>query len=62
MQEEDIPPRRRARFEPPVLDQLGIDELNAYIGELQAEIARVQADIERKEGHRSAADAFFRRS
>jgi uncharacterized small protein (DUF1192 family) len=56
------PPRKRVRLEKLVLDTLGIDELREYIGELRAEIARVEADIERKQGHRSAADAFFRRS
>ena len=45
----------------PVLDTLGLVELREYIDELKAEIARVEADIDRKQGHRSAADAFFRR-
>ncbi|MDQ2803647.1 MAG: DUF1192 domain-containing protein [Pseudomonadota bacterium] len=61
MQDEDTPPRRKSRLQPLLLDPLGIEELNAYIDELQGEIARVQADIARKAGHRSAADAFFRR-
>ena len=56
------PVRKRARLEKLVLDTLGIDELREYIGELREEIARVEADIERKQGHRSAADAFFKRS
>ncbi|MBO0711508.1 MAG: DUF1192 domain-containing protein [Acetobacteraceae bacterium] len=61
MAEEDDGPRRpRARFEKPVLDTMGIKELEAYIAELQTEIARVEADIARKQGHRSAADAFFK--
>lgn len=58
--EEDPPPRPRARLEKLTLDPLGIEELHAYIGELRGEIARVEADIARKQGHRSAADAFFR--
>jgi uncharacterized small protein (DUF1192 family) len=41
---------------------MGIEELRDYISELKAEIERVEADIERKHGHRSAADAFFRRA
>ena len=56
------PVRKKVRLEKLVLDTLGIDELRAYIGELREEIARVEADIERKQGHRSAADAFFKRS
>ena len=59
--EEDGPVRKRSRLEKLVLDALGIEELRDYIDELKAEIARVEADIGRKHGHRSAADAFFRR-
>jgi len=60
-EDEDIPVRKRARLEKLTLDMLGIDELRDYISELKDEIARVEADIDRKQGHRSAADAFFRR-
>jgi uncharacterized small protein (DUF1192 family) len=59
--EDDLPIRKRKRLEKLVLDPLGIEELRDYIAELKEEIARVEADIERKHGHRSAADAFFRR-
>jgi uncharacterized small protein (DUF1192 family) len=59
--EEDGPVRKRMRLEKLVLDTLGIEELRDYIDELKAEIARVEADIGHKQGHRSAADAFFRR-
>jgi uncharacterized small protein (DUF1192 family) len=58
--EDERPVRKRVRLEKPVLDALGIEELREYIGELRAEIGRVEAEIERKQGHRSAADAFFR--
>ncbi|MBN8900075.1 MAG: hypothetical protein BGO51_02560 [Rhodospirillales bacterium 69-11] len=61
LEEDDRPPRKRRRLEPLVLDTLGIDELRDYIGELRDEIARVESDIARKHGHRSAADAFFRK-
>lgn len=61
LDDEAAEPRRPARLEKLVLDRLSVDELHAYIGELRAEIARVEADITRKQGHRSAADAFFRR-
>ena len=60
-EEDDGPVRKRSRLEKLVLDTLGIEELRDYIDELKAEIARVEADIGRKQGHRSAADAFFRR-
>ena len=59
--EEEGPVRKRSRLEKLVLDALGIEELRDYIDELKEEIARVEADIGRKQGHRSAADAFFRR-
>ena len=59
--EEDAPPIKRRRLEPLLLDSLGIEELRLYIEELRTEIARVEADIGRKNSHRSAADAFFKR-
>jgi uncharacterized small protein (DUF1192 family) len=61
MDDEESPVRKRVRLEKLVLDTLGIEELHEYIDELKAEISRVEADIERKQGHRSAADAFFKR-
>lgn len=59
--EDDAPPPRRRRLDPLLLDSLGIDELRLYIEELRTEIARVEADIARKNSHRTAADAFFKR-
>jgi uncharacterized small protein (DUF1192 family) len=61
LEEDEGPVRKRTRLEKLVLDTLGVEELRDYIGELTDEIARVEADIERKQGHRNAADAFFRR-
>lgn len=62
IEEDDGPVRKRTRLEKLVLDTLGIEELRDYIAELKEEIARVEADIARKQGHKSAADAFFRRT
>jgi uncharacterized small protein (DUF1192 family) len=59
--EDDLPRPKPARLTPPVLDGMGVAELNTYVGELEAEIARVKAEISRKSSHRAAADAFFRR-
>lgn len=59
--DEDAEPRRAPRLEPLPLDLLGVAELRGYITALQAEIARVEAEIARKQSHRSAADAVFRR-
>ena len=61
IEEDEGPVRKRSRLERLVLDTLGVAELREYIDELKAEIARVEADIDRKQGHRSAADAFFRK-
>jgi uncharacterized small protein (DUF1192 family) len=60
-EEEDLPIRKRTRLEKLMLDPLGIEELRDYIGELHDEIARVEADITRKNSHKTAADAFFRK-
>jgi uncharacterized small protein (DUF1192 family) len=60
-EEEDVPVRKRARLEKLLLDSLGVEELRDYISELRDEIERVEADIGRKNSHKSAADAFFRK-
>ena len=57
--DEEVP-RPRRRLEPLALYPLGVEEMQAYIGELRAEIARVEEEIGRKRKHRDAADAFFR--
>lgn len=62
MPEDEDVPRRKRHLEPPVLDSFGIEELRSYIDELKLEITRVEAEINRKQSHRSAADAFFRRA
>jgi uncharacterized small protein (DUF1192 family) len=62
LDEEEALPRKRRRLEKLVLDTLGVEELRDYISELKEEIARVEADIARKQDHRAAADAFFRKS
>jgi uncharacterized small protein (DUF1192 family) len=60
MIEEDDRPRA-PKPTPPNLEPLGVEELRAYISELKAEIARAEAVIARKDQHRSASDALFRR-
>jgi len=57
--EARIPPP--SRFQPLRLEAMGVAELAAYREELRAEIARVAAEMARKEGHKTAADAIFRR-
>jgi uncharacterized small protein (DUF1192 family) len=58
--DDDLPKPAKSLLVPPVLDMLGIDELQAYITALQAEIARVQGVIASKDAHRQAAAAFFK--
>ena len=58
--EEDLPPRKKKRLEPPVLDTLGVEELQLYITELQEEIRRVEAEIKAKQAHAAAAALFFK--
>jgi len=59
--DDDAPKPKPQRLERLTLDLLGVEELRDYIAELQAEILRAEADIARKQAHRSAADAFFRK-
>jgi uncharacterized small protein (DUF1192 family) len=59
--EEDLPRPSKKLLVPPVLDKLGVDELEAYIGDLTSEIARVKGAIAAKQAHRNAAEAFFKR-
>jgi uncharacterized small protein (DUF1192 family) len=59
--DDDVPPPKPHRLQKLLLDRLSVEELRAYIDELREEIARVEADIGRKQHHRSAADAFFRK-
>ena len=64
MNEEDRPRPPRgatAGFTPAVLDGCDVVELRDYIARLREEIGRAEAAITRKEAHRGAADAFFRK-
>lgn len=55
---DDLPKPKTNQF-PRNLENLSVDELQAYIAELEAEIRRVEADRAKKEASRAAADAFF---
>ena len=59
--EDDLPRPKPARLTPPVLDGMGVAELELYVTELEVEIVRVKAEIARKGSHRAAADLFFKR-
>ena len=60
--DDETPKKPPSRLTPPLLDPMGLTELIAYREELRAEIARVEAEMTRKQSHRDAASAFFRRS
>ena len=60
MFDDEEPRPAPKRLVPPVLDAWGVAELRLYIEELRGEILRAEAEIALKQGHRSAADAFFR--
>jgi uncharacterized small protein (DUF1192 family) len=56
----DLEPRNR----PPQkknLDSMSVGELEDYVAELEAEIARARTAIAGKQGHRSSAEALFKR-
>lgn len=58
--DEDLPKPAKSLLVPPVLDMLGVDELQTYIVALEAEITRVKAVISTKNAHKQAAAAFFK--
>jgi uncharacterized small protein (DUF1192 family) len=57
---EDFEPRNKPK-KPRDLTPFAIAELQEYIERLQAEIERARAAIASKQGHRSSADAFFKK-
>ena len=60
MEFEDLEPRKQP-LKPRDLSSWSVGDLNDYIANLQAEIDRAQDMIKSKQGHRSAADAFFKK-
>jgi uncharacterized small protein (DUF1192 family) len=57
----DLPKSQSRRLAQPMLEPMGVGELQNYIAELKAEIGRAQAAINAKTNHRNTADAFFRK-
>ena len=57
--EEDIRPKSDS-FNPRILDNMSVEELEEYIEELQTEIQRVQDDITAKKASISAAESVFK--
>jgi len=59
MELEDLEPRKK-QAKPKDLDALGIEELEAYLGELESEAARVRDKIARKKAYRAGLDGLFK--
>ena len=57
---EDLEPRKQ-QPKPKDLEVMGVDELEAYLGELEAEANRVREKIAAKKAYLSGADALFKR-
>lgn len=55
MDELDLTPAPQPR----PLDRLSVEELQQRIKDLKAEIAACEAELEKKQAHKSAADALF---
>ncbi|OFW83468.1 MAG: hypothetical protein A2018_03220 [Alphaproteobacteria bacterium GWF2_58_20] len=51
---------RKVKKQPKPLDNLGIVELEEYIGALRAEIVRTEAVIAAKKAHRAGIEGLFK--
>lgn len=59
MFDDDLDPRTK---KPTLkkLDNMSVEELDAYIGAMKAEILRVEEEIKRKKAHMAAASSLFK--
>ncbi len=71
MDDEDLEPQRTKPSKPPLddlsieeleayIDDLSIEELEAYIEDLEGEIMRVRAEIDKKDSHRKSVEGLFK--
>lgn len=60
MDTDDLEPPKKARIEPPVLEELSIEELKDYIADLEAIADRAREVIRGKEAARGTADSVFK--
>lgn len=58
--DDDSDPKTK-RPKPRQLDKMSVGELREYAAQMKEEIARVEQEIAKKETHKSAADALFRK-
>ena len=57
---DDLEPRKQ-QPKPKDLEVMGVDELEAYLGELEAEASRVREKIAAKKAYLSGAASLFKR-
>lgn len=57
--EETDPKTKRAK--PRLLDNMSVPDLKEYVVHLQDEIKRVEAEIAKRDKHKSAVDAIFKK-
>lgn len=58
--DEDSDPKTR-RPKPRKLDDFSVPDLKEYLVHLADEIKRVEAELEKKEKHKNAVDAIFKK-
>lgn len=59
MFEDEIEPKKKAPSQKN-LENMGVAELETYIGELRAEIIRVEKEVEKKKAIRDRAASVFK--
>ncbi len=59
MDSDDLEPRA-AVARPPLLDQMGVEELKVYLAELEQEAERVREMIETKTKYKGAVEGLFK--
>jgi len=59
--EDDLPKKPKPLFTAAKLEGRSVEEMKEYIADLQGEVARTEAEIARRGGHRSAAEALFKK-
>jgi uncharacterized small protein (DUF1192 family) len=60
MDMDELPKPKHIHVLGEVLDAVSIDELKLRVAALREEINRLESEITRKQGSKTAADAFFK--
>jgi len=59
MFDDDTTPKNQPK-KPKLLDNMSVDELEAYIQDMKTEITRVEQEITRKKAHAAAVSSLFK--